>query len=93
MSSEGSPRFIGRSLVRREDRRLLTGSGQFIADLSLPGMLHAVFVRSQIAHGYIRAIDTAAAMEMPGVRRVLTGAELAGLAPPLGGAPWSMPSK
>jgi carbon-monoxide dehydrogenase large subunit len=93
MSSEASPRFIGRSLPRREDRRLLTGSGQFIADLGLPGMLHAVFVRSQVAHGRIRAIDSAAAMAMPGVRRVLTGAELAGLVPPLGGAPWSMPGR
>jgi carbon-monoxide dehydrogenase large subunit len=93
MIREGAPRFIGRSLPRREDRRLLTGSGQFIADLSLPGMLHAVFVRSQVAHGHIRSIDTAAAEAMSGVRRVLTGADLLQLAPTVGAGPWSMPSK
>jgi aerobic carbon-monoxide dehydrogenase large subunit len=38
--------FVGRSASRREDQRLLTGRGQFIADLKLPQMLHAVFVRS-----------------------------------------------
>ena len=39
--------FIGRSMTRREDRRLLTGRGQYIADLDLPHMLHAVLVRSR----------------------------------------------
>ena len=93
MMSKGTPRFIGRSLPRREDRRLLTGSGQFIADLTLPGQLHAIFVRSQVAHGHIRSVDTAAAAAMPGVRRVLTGADLLQLAPTVGAGPWSMPSK
>ena len=49
--------YVGRSLLRREDRRLLTGEGQFIADLVLPRMLHAVVVRSEIAHAIIRAVD------------------------------------
>ena len=57
MVGEESPRFVGRSMPRREDHRLLTGRGQFVADLVLPGMLHAVFVRSQHAHGRIRSID------------------------------------
>jgi carbon-monoxide dehydrogenase large subunit len=92
MASEGSARFIGRSMPRREDRRLLTGGGQYIADLSLPGMLHAVFVRSQVAHGRIRAIDTAATAAMPGVRRVVTAADL-GLAASVGAGPWSMPAR
>jgi carbon-monoxide dehydrogenase large subunit len=92
MAGDGSSRFIGRSLPRREDRRLLTGSGQYIADLVLPGMLHAVFVRSQVAHGRIRAIDTANAAAMPGVRRVVTAADL-GLAPTVGAGPWSMPAQ
>jgi hypothetical protein len=39
------PPYVGRSLLRREDKRLLTGQGQFIADLVLPGMLHAVPAR------------------------------------------------
>ena len=41
--------YVGRSLLRREDRRLLTGRGQFIADLELPRMLHAAFIRSPLA--------------------------------------------
>ncbi len=86
-------RFVGRSMQRREDLRLLTGQGQFVADLSLPGTLHAVFVRSQIAHGRIRSIEVAAAAAMPGVVRVLTGADLHRLAPPVAGAQLSLPSK
>ena len=51
------PPYVGRSLLRREDRRLLTGQGQFIADLVLPQMLHAVLVRSPVAHARIRSVD------------------------------------
>jgi len=80
-------------MQRREDRRLLTGRGQFIADLTLPNMLHAVFVRSQVAHGRIRSIDVARAAAMPGVARVLTGADLRRLVPPVAGAQLSLPSK
>jgi len=93
MVSAESSRFIGRSMQRREDRRLLTGRGQFIADLTLPGMLHAVFVRSQIAHGRIRSIDVARAAAMPGVAHVLTGADLLRIVPPVAGAQLSLPSK
>jgi carbon-monoxide dehydrogenase large subunit len=80
-------------MQRREDGRLLTGRGQFIADLALPGMLHAVFVRSQVAHGRIRSVDVARAAAMPGVAHVLTGAELQRLVPPVAGAQLSLPSK
>jgi len=92
MSAESSG-FVGRAMQRREDGRLLTGRGQFIADLTLPGMLHAVFVRSQVAHGRIRSIDVARAAAMPGVAHVLTGAELGRLVPPIAGAQLSLPSK
>jgi aerobic carbon-monoxide dehydrogenase large subunit len=51
------PPFVGQSLHRREDRRLLTGKGQFVADLMLPGMSHAVLVRSPLAHARIRSVD------------------------------------
>ena len=44
MNDTATTSFIGRSLTRREDRRLLTGRGQFIADFELPRMLHAVFL-------------------------------------------------
>jgi aerobic carbon-monoxide dehydrogenase large subunit len=92
MSAESSG-FVGRAMQRREDGRLLTGRGQFIADLTLPGMLHAVFVRSQVAHGRIRSVDVARAAAMPGVAHVLTGAELRRLVPPVAGAQLSLPSK
>src|SRR5580704_9997590 len=93
MVNAESSRFIGRSMQRREDRRLLTGRGQFVADLALPGMLHAVFVRSQIAHARIRSVDVARAAAMPGVVRALAGEELLRLAPPVPGAQLSLPSK
>ncbi|MBI2740880.1 MAG: xanthine dehydrogenase family protein [Rhodospirillales bacterium] len=93
MVGEESPRFVGRSMPRREDHRLLTGRGQFVADLVLPGMLHAVFVRSQLAHGRIRTIDVVAAAAMPGVVRVLTGEELLRIAPPVAGGQLSLPAK
>jgi len=71
------PKFgIAQSVPRTEDPRLLTGGGRYTGDLVLPGTLHAVFVRSTVAHGVLRAVDTAAAAA-PGVRLVLTGRELA----------------
>src|SRR6516165_9814520 len=92
--SEGRAPHIGRSLLRREDRRLLTGRGQFIADLELPRMLHAAFVRSPVAHARIRAVDlSVAAAAAPGVALALSGAELARLLPPLPDTQLSLPSK
>ena len=75
--------FVGKSIRRREDARLLLGKGQYIADLELPGMLHAVFVRSPVAHARIGAVATAAASQAPGVVRVLSGAELEKILPPV----------
>src|SRR5262249_2037014 len=85
--------FIGQSLLRREDSRLLTGQGQFIADLVLPGMLHAVFVRSGVAHGRIRGVDLTRAAAAPGVVRALSGADLLRLLPPVPGTQLSLPRK
>src|SRR6202035_1167119 len=85
--------YVGRSLLRREDQRLLTGQGQFVSDLVLPRMLHAVFVRSQVAHARIRSVDVARAAAMPGVVLALAGAELLRLVPPVPGAQLSLPSK
>jgi carbon-monoxide dehydrogenase large subunit len=93
MTDRGLERFVGRSMPRREDRRLLTGQGQFIADLSLPRMLHAIFVRSQVAHARILAVDVTRAAAMPGVVRALAGADLLRIAPPVPGAQLSLPSK
>ena len=85
--------YVGRSLLRREDRRLLTGQGQFIADLVLPRMLHAVVVRSEIAHASIRAVDLSAAATAPGVMLALNGADLLRLLPPVPEGQLSLPSK
>lgn len=93
MSGAETAPFVGRSMLRREDLRLLTGQGQFVADLSLPGTLHAVFVRSQVAHGRVRSIEATAAAAMPGVARILTGSELHRLVPPVAGAQLSLPGK
>jgi len=69
--------WIGRALPRLEDERFLTGAAKYVDDLQLPGMLHAVFARSPVAHARIRAIGTEAARSVPGVRLVLTAADIA----------------
>ncbi|MCI0436328.1 MAG: hypothetical protein L0271_22205, partial [Gemmatimonadetes bacterium] len=53
----------------------MTGRARFVADITLPGMLHCAILRSPHAHARIRSIDTAAAASAPGVVRVLTGAQ------------------
>ncbi len=80
-------------MPRREDHRLLTGQGQFIADLALPRMLHAIFVRSTVAHARIRSVDLSRAAAMPGVVSVLSGADLQRIAPPVPTGQVAMPSK
>src|SRR5690348_601350 len=84
--------LVGQSLLRREDRRLLTGQGQFIADLELPRMLHAAFVRSELAHARIRSVDLSRAGAAPGVALALS-ADLLQLLPPLPDTQLSLPSK
>ncbi|MGH7090489.1 MAG: molybdopterin cofactor-binding domain-containing protein [Stellaceae bacterium] len=71
------PRYIGQSVLRREDRRLLLGRGRFIADVVLPRMLHVGFVRSDVPHARIRAIRTERALAAAGVVAVVTGADVA----------------
>ncbi|MDO8300409.1 MAG: xanthine dehydrogenase family protein molybdopterin-binding subunit [Lacisediminimonas sp.] len=68
-----APSYIGRPIRRREDQRFLTGRGKFVDDIQLPGMLHAVFLRSPHARALIRRIDTSAAEAAPGVVAVWTG--------------------
>jgi carbon-monoxide dehydrogenase large subunit len=69
-------KYIGQPIKRLEDSPLLTGRGRFIADLRVPGMLEAAFVRSPHAHAAIRHIDTSAARACRGVHAVLTLADL-----------------
>jgi aerobic carbon-monoxide dehydrogenase large subunit len=62
-----STRTIGEPVKRNEDRRLLTGQALFIDDIELPGLLHAAFLRSQVAHARILKIDVSRALQRPGV--------------------------
>jgi carbon-monoxide dehydrogenase large subunit len=82
---------IGDSTVRREDIRFLTGKGRYTADIDLRGQAYAVFLRSDVAHGRINGIDTAAALAMPGVLAIMTGEDFAAK----GGNPagWYIPSR
>ena len=84
---------IGASVRRKEDRRFLSGAGNYTDDMNRPGQLHAVMRRSDRPHARIRAVDTAAAKAAPGVRAVYTGADLQ--ADNLGGVPcgWQIHSK
>ncbi len=68
---------IGKSLLRREDKRFLTGNGQYTDDVVMPGQTYGVFVRSPHAHARINAIDTSRALAAPGVVAIFTGADLA----------------
>src|SRR5580692_8297908 len=68
--------FIGSPVERVEDLRFLRGRGQYLDDLTRAGEWHAVIVRSPVAHGRLRSIDTAAARAMPGVNAVLTAADV-----------------
>ena len=72
--------ILGTRVLRTEDPGLLTGARRYLADLDLPNRLHAVFMRSDVAHGTIGEIHIEDAAGMPGVVEILTSAEL-GVAP------------
>ncbi|AUA15767.1 molybdopterin-dependent oxidoreductase [Streptomyces sp. SID8382] len=76
MTSARADRLVGRSVARREDPRLLSGRGRFVDDIELPGMLHAQFVRSTVAHGTITEIDLTRVRQVPGVVAAFTAADL-----------------
>jgi len=76
MTAIAAERYTGASIKRSEDPRILTGAGRYVDDIKLPGMLHAAFVRSPMAHARVLSVDASAAQELPGVVAVLTGADL-----------------
>ncbi|WUR85134.1 xanthine dehydrogenase family protein molybdopterin-binding subunit [Streptomyces phaeochromogenes] len=69
-------KLVGKAVRRREDPRLLTGRGRFVDDIALPGMLHAQFVRSTVAHAELASVDVSAVLEVPGVVGVFTAEDL-----------------
>lgn len=82
---------IGASTKRREDIRFLTGNGNYTDDINLRGQAYVHFLRSDMAHGRIKSVDTTAASAMPGVVQVFTGADFEGV----GGIPcgWQITDK
>lgn len=69
-------KWVGQSVPRKEDHRLITGSTMFTGDINLPGMLHVEVVRSPFANAKIEGIDLSKALEAPGVVAAFSGAEL-----------------
>jgi len=76
MAAIAAERYTGASIKRSEDPRILTGGGRYVDDVKLPGMLHAAFVRSPMAHARVLSVDVSAARALPGVVAAFTGAEL-----------------
>src|SRR5438046_6677348 len=72
-------RMFGKSIKRREDPRFITGRGNYVDDLKLPGMTYAAFVRSPHANARIKGIDVSAAKSHPGVVAVFTGKDMTGV--------------
>ena len=61
MAAPVLPKLVGARVKRREDPRLIQGQGTYVDDVKIVGMRHIAFKRSDVAHGKIKAIDTAAA--------------------------------
>ncbi len=78
-TTDGS--WVGRPLKRREDHRLLIGAGRYVDDIRPPRCLHVALLRSPYAHARIAGVDVEAARRAAGVVAVVTGAEVAHLAP------------
>ncbi len=82
MPTEVAQRYVGASVARSEDPRILTGGGKYVDDVKLPGMLHAAFLRSPFPHARIVSIDASAARAAEGVLLVYTGEELQSMIKP-----------
>ncbi len=82
MAQIAAQRYTGASIRRSEDPRLLTGRGRYVDDIKLPGMLHAAFVRSPLAHARVLSVDVCAARALPGVVAAFTGADLEAMTVP-----------
>jgi aerobic carbon-monoxide dehydrogenase large subunit len=82
MATIAAERYTGASIKRSEDPHILTGAGRYVDDIKLPGMLHASFVRSPLAHARVLSVDVEPARALPGVVAVLTGADLEAMTVP-----------
>jgi carbon-monoxide dehydrogenase large subunit len=73
----GGQRFVGQSVHRKEDPRLVSGHGTYVDDVTLPNLLHVSFLRSDVARARITRLDVSAARQAKGVHAVFTAADLA----------------
>ena len=69
-------KYVGARINRVEDPALLAGEARYLADLTLPRMLHVAFVRAPVAHADVRAVDVSRARELAGVEAVFVGGEI-----------------
>src|SRR5262245_40381970 len=76
-NNHDSSRYIGRPMKRREDPRLLTGTGRYVDDLAPAGCLHVAFARSPHAHARIARLDVDSARRAPGVMMIVLGEDVA----------------
>jgi len=77
-TSVKTPRMLGQPIKRREDPRLITGAGQFLDDISMPGLLHMAVVRSPYGHAHVNGIDATAALAVPGIVAIVTANDVEG---------------
>ena len=83
--AEAMPTYIGRSVARREDKRLITGAGIFVGDMKMDGMLHVAFARSQLPHAKIIKVNLEDVRLQADVELALSGEDLQGVLPPISG--------
>src|SRR5688572_7712294 len=88
MATATEERLFGKSIKRREDPRFITGRGQYVDDVKLPGMTYAAFVRSPHAHARLKGVNTARAKAMPDVVAIYTGQDVKAGGLPCG---WMLP--
>ncbi len=77
VTADKPEKYVGQSILRREDAALITGRGTFTDGIAVPGTLHLAVLRSPLAHARITSVDLTAARELPGVVAAFTGADLA----------------
>jgi carbon-monoxide dehydrogenase large subunit len=77
------PKYVGNSVKRREDPRLLRGRGRYVGDIKLPGMLYMALVRSPMAHARITGVDTSRALALRGVLAAIAYDDIRGEVNPL----------
>jgi aerobic carbon-monoxide dehydrogenase large subunit len=79
--SDAKQKYVGRSMLRKEDEPLLKGRGRFAADINFPNQLHMRVVRSTFAHGRILGVDLKPALAIPGVHAAWSFADVADIPP------------